>query len=371
MHKTWLSHAQTNLPLKNENGKMRLIITEKPQLFDALAPRAAERWPGEEIIMICSMPYILNVYSYPRGLAYNDYPLLGEPAYKKTESRFDDGSFTRAVLVTEGKAGDCYRMSFEQARKEMLRADHLVFAGDWDHAGVWGMERMLELLAPERDGSLFEVAIINAGLDERSLRRILSDLRTPADPRYQALKNAALVKRYSDYNFNVNSLSILGNLYRSAADSNQPVLITKNMVQILIEAAKVGEILENGRSKDNSLCHWKGTGKYDPRDCDAYEWWLSGMGSAASRPALLKQMTSLGMLEAKDDGKYPNGFAITQFGRDFASRLHKDCTDPDLTFRLCHWMAKPLEEIKPSIDAYLMGFFRKQKRLQDADGKKK
>jgi len=345
---------------------MRLIITEKPQLFDALAPRAAERWPGEEIIMICSMPYILNVYSYPRGLAYNEYPLLGEPAYKKTESRFEDGSFTMAVLVAEGKAGQRYRMSFKQARKEMLRAEHLVFAGDWDHAGVWGMERMLELLAPERDGTQFEVAIINAGLDESSLRRVLGDLRAPTDPRYQALKNAALVKRYFDYNFNTNSLSILGQLYRSAAESNQPVLITKNMVQILIEAAKTGEILETGRLKENSLCHWKGTGKYDPRDCEAYEWWLHGMGSAASRPSLLKQMTSLGLLEALDEGKYPIRFGITAFGRDFASRLHKDCADPDLTFRLCHWMSKPIEEAKLLIDAYLMSFFRKQKRRQDA-----
>ena len=344
---------------------MRLIITEKVQLFDALAPIATERWPGEEIIMICSMPYDLNVYSYPRGLAYNDYPLLGEPAYKKTAARFEDGSFTRAVIVTDGEAGHRYRMSFEQARKEMLRADHLVFAGDWDHAGVWGMERMLELLVPERDGSVFEVAIINGGLDERSLRRVFSDLRTPADPRYQALKNAALVKRYFDYNFNVNSLSILGQLYRTAADTNQPVLITKNMVQILIEAAKVGEIMESGRSKENSLCHWKGTGKYDPNDCNAYEWWLQGMGSAASRPALLKQMTSLGLLEPEDDGKYPSRFRITAFGRNFANRLHKDCTDPDLTFRLCHWMAKPLDEAKELIDAYLMAFFRKQKRLQD------
>jgi hypothetical protein len=343
---------------------MRLIITEKPYLFDVLVPMAVERWPGEEIIMICSMPYWLNVYSYPRGLGYNEYPLLGEPAYKKPTARFEDGSFTRAVIVTGGKAMHRYRMSFEQARMEMLRADSLVFAGDWDHAGVWGMEQMLELLMPGCDQPMFDVIILDSGQDQATIRRALNDLRTPADPRYQALKNSARLKRYFDYNFNVNSLAILGNLYRAVTDTNQPVLLTKNMVQILLHAAKTGEISEYGR--ENSISDWKGTGKYTWQDRGGAEHWLDGIGSAASRHEIVKQMSNLGLLVQKEGSRFAHCHSITQLGSKLASRIHKDCADPDLPFRLHHWMSRPFAEAKVSIDAYLMSFFRKQKRLQDS-----
>ncbi|MBI6882708.1 type IA DNA topoisomerase [Pseudomonas putida] len=343
---------------------MRLIVTEKPNMTKLLAPYVAERWPGEELVVICSMPYLLNAYSYPRGLSYSTYPLLGEPAYKNAfADRFDDGSFTTGLIINPNGAMKPCRLTLEQASQEMRRADQIVFAGDWDHAGVWGMERMLDLLAPEHDKSAFEVAVINGGLDETSLRRVLSSLITPTNPRYLALKNAAQVKRYFDYNFNVNSLAILGNLYRSVTGTNQPVLITKNMVQILIRAAEHGEVIESGRGY--SLQNWQGTGKYNAAECRSYEWWFEGMGSAASRPAILKQMSSLGLIKSESGTQWPNRHLITPLGLELRARLHKGCTDPDLPFRLCHWMAKPFEEARKSIDAYLLEFFRKQKRLHD------
>lgn len=342
---------------------MRLIIVEKLQVAKIIAPFVAERWPGEELNIICSVPYWLNVYSYPRGLAYNDYPLLGTPCYKKTDVLFNDGTFTWSMLVKDGVISPHRRIYFDEASELMGNAEHLVFAGDWDHTGVWGMERLLELLSPDRDKGDYDVAVFSAGLDEASIRRVLWDLRRPDDKRFVALSNAAQVKRYFDYNFNVNSLSILGNLYRDVSGTNTPVLITKNMVQILIHAVLHGEIAEAG---NNGLYHWKGTGKYNPEAFEKYEWWLQGLGSAASRHVLLKQMVELGLIAPVGDPKRAYVFVSTPFGREFEGRLHKDCTDPDLPFRLNLWMARPFDEVKPSIDAYLAGFFRKQKRHQGA-----
>jgi hypothetical protein len=343
---------------------MRVIIAENPMMAKKIAPFTAERWPGEEIMILASMPYDLNKYVYPRGLAYSDYPFLGSPDYKKTDARFEDGTFGRGVRVTNGKFISNFSIAFKSACNLMQTAKHLVFAGDWDHAGVWGMERMLELLAPERDKTDYDVAVFNGGLDEASIRRVLSNLRRPDDEQFLALSNAAKVKRYFDYNFNVNSLAILGNLYRDVAGTNTPVLITKNMVQILIHAVSNGEVAEAGSKNRLHLSRWRGTGKYDPDAFEKYDWWLEGLGSAASRPALLKQMTELGLLEPVGDSERPFLFVSTELGRTFEGRLHKDCTDQDLPFRLNLWMAKPFEEAKLSIDQYLLTFFRKQKRHQ-------
>jgi hypothetical protein len=338
---------------------MRLIIVEKTQFFNLLPAAASERWPGEQIAMMASMPYLLNRYTYPRGLAYKDYPLVASPLYGKTDKRFDDGSFALGAMVVDGVSKKMEPISFTQASALMQDAEHLVFAGDWDHTGVWGMERMLELLAPERDKTDYEVGVFNGGLDEASIRRVLSSLRRPDDQGFQALSNAAQVKRYFDYNFNLNSLAILGNLYRSIASTNQPVLITKYMVQALLFVIKHGE---DGTPKRDWLQHWKGTGKYEFVE---NEWWMDGMGSPASRQSMLRQLEELGLIQVCENNcTYGLAFRGTPMGIEFVGRLHKDCSDPDLPFRLSAWMGFPFAEIKPVIDKYLLTFFRRQKRHQ-------
>jgi hypothetical protein len=340
---------------------MRLIIAEKIMFARKIAPVAAERWPDEDITILASMPYDLNKYVYPRGLAYSDYPFLGSPSYKKVHARFDDGTFAWGLGASNGPFVSSH-FSFESACNLMQTAKHMVFAGDWDPTGVWGMERMLELLAPGRDKTDYDVAVFNGGLDEDSIRRVLANLCRPDDERFMSLSNAAKVKRYFDYNFNVNSLAILGNLYRDVTGTSEPVLITKNMVQIMIHAVAHGEVAEAGRK--NSLTYWKGTGKYDPDEFDKNVGWFQGLGCTASRYALLKQMSELGLLERLDEPGRAFIYESTPLGRAFESRLHRDCADPDLPFRLCLWMAKPFEEAKRSIDQYLLTFFRKQKRHQ-------
>lgn len=339
---------------------MRLIIVEKMSVAKAIGALVAERWPGEDIMMMASMPYLLNKYSYPRGRAYNDYPLVETPKYKKTDVRFDDGTFACGVRITNGSFLHNFSIAFTPACKLMQTAEHLVFAGDWDHTGVWGMERMLELLAPERDKTDYDVAVLNGGLDEASIRRVLLDLRRPDDERFVALSNAAQVKRYFDYNFNVNSLPILGNLYRSIAGTNDPVLISKYMVQLLLFVVKHGD--EGAPNNTDWLAKWKGTGKYEIKET---EWFMSGIGSPASRHPMMKQLEELGLIqECETNPAYRMAYRCTPMGLVFAGRLHKDCADPDLPFRLQEWMGKPFDEIKPVIDKYLMTFFRRQKRHQ-------
>jgi hypothetical protein len=340
---------------------MRVIIAEKITVAKTIAPIAAERWPGEEIMIMVSMPYMLNKYAYPRGLAYGDYPLIGNPSYKKTDVRFEDGTFARGIRVTNGRFISSFGIAFKPACNLMQTVKHLVFAGDWDHTGVWGMERMLELLAPERDKTDYDVAVLNGGLDEASIRRVLKDLRRPEDPRFVALSNAAQVKRYFDYNFNVNSLPIMGNLYRSIAGSDQPVLFTKYMIQVLLFVIKHGD--QGAPNNSDWLRDWKGTGKYAFVD---NEWSMGGLGSAASRAQILRNLHELGLVEPAvvESRAHCFGYRCTPMGLVFAGRLHKDCADPDLPFRLEDWMGKPFAEVKSVIDTYILTFFRRQKRHQ-------
>jgi hypothetical protein len=107
----------------------------------------------------------------------------------------------------------------------------------------------------------------------------------------------------------------------------------------------------------NLMQKWAGTGRYPARAGAA------GLrfGSAASRLPILDNLLGAGLLARTEvDGKH--AVQVSARGQELLNRLHPDCEDPDLPFRLHAWCEAGAAS-KPAIDRYIKTFFGKQKRF--------
>lgn len=336
---------------------MRLIIVEKPSIARALAKAAKATWPDDELIILSAVTITMVSFILPRGLAYSSYPMTSEPQCKPDPERWHEPhfEFCWANTVTDTGLAPTIRLTVEATSDLINRADHIVCAPDWDYSGVWGIEQVFKLFRPALIDQELPVITKIWPMDEDAIAQRLANLETTKLPEYQTLKNAGRIKFYFDYNYALNCLPVLGNLYRDVFNTDQPVFISKYALQTLFYVNEQGEKSRNRIECNMAGHHWIGTGKYKT---DSYRY-LDGIGSPASRWDITRQLVSLGLCSHTD-----SILGVTDKGREFIARLHADARDFDLPFRLDHWMSMQFEEAKVKIDTYLKTFFGKQKRFQ-------
>ena len=336
---------------------MRLIIVEKPLIAKTLAKAIRATWPDEEIIILSAVTITMVSFILPRGLAYSSYPMTTEPQCKPNPERWHEPhfEFCWAHPVIDAGVAPTIRLTVEATSDLINRADHIVCAPDWDYTGVWGIEQLFKLFRPGLLTQDLPVIRINGALDDKSIGSYLTNTVTRDLPEYQKLKNAGRIKFYFDYNYSLNCLPVLGNLYRDVFNTDQPVFISKYALQTLFYVHEQGEKSINRIESNMAGHHWSGTGKYP---VDSYRY-LDGIGSPASRVEITRQLVSLGLCSQLD-----TILAVTDKGREFIARLHSDTRDFDLPFRLDIWMGMTFEKAKPKIDTYLKTLFGKQKRFQ-------
>lgn len=345
---------------------MRLIFVEHAMAARAYAPHMQAQWPSQELIIFCMVPNGLTKGVFPRGLAYSDYPLVMEPDFRPTQGICTDGSYT-AILKITGAGLVKQNVSFEEAGELFRAATDLTFLGGWDYTSVWGMEMLQKHFLPGVEQRPHQVICNSWAYDDACVKRALESPRDSSDPEYLLLSNAAKVKRYFDFNFAVNSFPILGGLYREVSKltdavgpevfaseqaGRSPGFIGRNSLLVLQHAAEVEHLPANLSSY---LECWKGTGKYQPQG-EFYE----GLGTSLARQMVIHDLLRARLIQTLPGEKT----AITDLGRLFVSKLHKDSYDRDLPFRIREWMGSPFAQVRPQIDAYILQFFRKQKRFQ-------
>lgn len=332
---------------------MRVIITEKPSVNNMLAQVVGGIYPNEEIFFIEAQPFWLNNFRFPKGLSLNEYPFYGQPAYKREQPW---GTLVRRLSThKDGLAIRGEAISLDTAKSVMLRADEIICACDWDHTGIWGFDLFIEqTLGPER-ASTYPVLVLSGGLDNNSVRRAFKSLITTDHESYQALLSAGKAKRLFEYNYAINSLAILGNLYRKLSSRKEPVFISKYTLQLLIWLS-TNSPMAPWKIMSYMVDDWMGTGKYSKKDVRH----LYGMGSAASRSSILQDLIKLGLAEETAKQK----MQITSLGQAFVDDLHPDCSDVNLQFRIDAWMCQGVEAAEPAIRRYLNTFFGKQLRYK-------
>lgn len=176
---------------------------------------------------------------------------------------------------------------------------------------------------------------------------ILNNLWSTKDSWYEQLLNTAQAKKFFDYNFNTNSLVILGDLLRTfGVDTNQ-FIMSKFSLQVLYDLKDRSAININDYAEILGQS-WKGTGRYEQGQ----------IGSATSLFTIIDGLIK-NLLAQVDDA---NLLTISALGRAFLNRLHPDCCDPDLPFRLHEWIENPVAA-QPKMERYLNTFFGKQKKF--------
>lgn len=332
---------------------MRIIITEKPQTNHWLAKAAADAHPGEEIFFIETLPFWLNNFKFPKGMSMRDYPFFTPPAYKRDQPW---GDLSRKLSKVEnGQAVRVRIVNLDEAREVMLRANEIICACDWDATGAWGFDLFIEQTLGNDKASSYPVIVLAGGLDEQSATRSIRSMITTDHPSYRAMLDAGRVKRLFDYNYALNSLAILGNLYRTLASNRKPLFVSKYALQILIWISK-NPSMPVWKIEHLMAHHWVGTGKYSKNSTQH----LQGLGGAASRKRILEDLVENDFVHQAESGM----MSITEFGRAFVNSLHPDCCDEDLPFRLDAWMSQGVEASEPAMKRYINTFFGKQARHQ-------
>lgn len=317
-----------------------LLVMEKPSQLKAIAPLVAARWPGRPVFAVMTFYLGLYEFRYPRGLGFSDLPFVSDPTWKIRDFGWENQCFV--VELTNGQYERTELCPFEVVKS----GAEIWFGCDPDSSGANGYERLLteclglEAAAQERP------AMIIQSLDHASLQRTLTEPNSTASPMFRSWANAGDAKRFFDYNFNVNSLAILGDCLRKVGVDTEEFGMSKYALQTLYGLRGVAPLSE-GRLI-HRMDKWPGTGRYP----------ICELGSPASRSSILAQLKTAGLVTY--EGRL---VALSDRGHDFLNLLHPDCEDADLPARLEAWK-KDWPNSKPKITRYLRTFFGKQLRYK-------
>lgn len=331
---------------------MRVIIVEKPLSAQMLLPIASKFWPGEPIVIVAiHFAVFTHSFSFPSRSSYRKLPAVVEPKYntEKWFLQYEGKASIRAYTACDGV--EIKREDFKSSdslREFLLSATAVSFACDWDPTGALIFDQAIASFLPEFTETVMPVIKITAPSDDHIYKALLNPITTD-HPVFQAMLNAAKIKRYFEYNFHLNGNVILGDLYRHLSGRSGMIAISKYMLLMLFHIQQIGSIkehlvyhvMEKWKGKDNS------NGKTSP------------MGSPASRRSIIQNLLELGLLSIAE-----GFYRLTPLGNEFLSSLHKDCYDPYLPQRIEGWQTLAYDVAKPLMDTYIKTFFKKQKRLQ-------
>lgn len=347
---------------------MRLIIAEKPMISQLLCKSGAilKKWPNEDIFLIHTYSFAGFKFKYPSDLKYSDFPLVGNPEYKISLHMemfpAQKDAMTKGFYVRDlDSYKESKHLTVSQVREVIQKADHIVFAGDADATGMFAFHLYLRMFAPDRLEEEHDALHIDGGLHEEAINTYFTKSITTYDPRIINLLERGKVKKYFEYNFNLNAMAILNKPFQVAFGRDKTLQMSKYELQTLHFLAMSPNQRQCNVKLTLAMDHWIGTGKYNRKD----SWnWEAAIGSPASRQSILRNLVDIGAFESIKHE--PNGqLAVTDAGRAFLKSLHPDTKDLDLPFRIDQWQTEGLEIAKPKIDRYIRTFFGKQKRFNE------
>jgi hypothetical protein len=335
-----------------------LIVSEKTSMSRAIAPLAREHWPTDNITFVQAVPYGNFKFSYPRGLRMEDYPRVSEPVHGLRS--WSTWACRPLVLDALGKLTEV-----AMGEEHFKQADLIVFACDPDHTGAVAFDVLMAVVFGD-DRAKDCPAMWLSSMDGPSIRRALADMA----PFHQVAERSLAfghIKRYFDWNWNVNALAILGDAARRAGVPTDAPPLSKYSLQVLY-TLRDKLPLEEGKIA-HLMTKWPGTGRYTY----APDQWRPCLGSAASVSQILQNLVEAGLLAElvppgwmgplKEYWKPPCRLTVSDRGHALLALLHPDCEDPDLPFRLDAW-GNQGDAAKPAIDRYIRTFFGKQIRFR-------
>lgn len=334
-----------------------LIVSEKPSLSRAIAPVARSHWPADNITFVHAVPYGNFRFVYPRGLRMQDYPRVSEPVHGLVSwSRWacEPLVLDAAGLLTKVQMGEHH----------FTDADLIVYACDPDHTGAVAFDVLMAVVFGDDRAKDCPAMWLDA-LDELSIRRALARMAPFRQVAARSLEYGDM-KRYFDWNWNVNALAVLGDAARRAGVPTEAPPLSKYSLQVLYALRDKLPMAEG--QIISLMTKWPGTGRYPYAPGE----WRPRVGSAASVAQIVQNLVDAGLLSQllpagwmgplQEYRSPPYRLAISDRGRALLALLHPDCEDLDLPFRLDAWCNQGAAA-KPAIERYIRTFFGKQLRF--------
>jgi len=323
-----------------------LIVSEKPALSRWIAAHVRATWPNADVTFVHSVPYGNIGFKYPRGSKLQDYPRVSEPVCKLKP--WDSWCGSALVLTRSGELVPCV-----MSKELFFAADQIVFAGDPGHAGVGAFEVILHDVFGDNRAVACPALTLNS-FDKQSLDRAFAEIR-PFGNVFEQSRQYGRVKRYFDWNWNVNALAVLGETQRCAGVPPDAPPLSKYALQLLYELRHEASCTEN--ELHGRMSRWVGTGRFHYQKGEGWP----TLGSAASRGQIIENLLAAGLL-VRTDSNGRELVLVSARGHTLLGMLHPDCKDLDLPFRVAAWCAEG-DAAKPTIDRYIKTFFGKQLRF--------
>lgn len=326
-----------------------LIVTEKPSVTHRIAPFARQHWPDAAITFVHAAPYGNILFNYPRGLKLAELPAVSEP--RNRLRAWAEWYCVPLILAADGELS-----RGEMGLELFTAADLIVAACDPDHTGAVGFEVLMQQVFGD-DRANDCPALTLFAFDNPAILNSFARL-APFGEVAASWLGYGRMKRYFDWNWNVNSLAILGEAQRRAGVPVDAPPLSKYALQLLYGLRDRPPMTDGTIAV--MMSSWPGTGRYKA----ARGARNPQLGSPAAFAVIMENLIKAELLErSMVAGKSHLGLSVR--GRTLLSLLHPDCEDADLPFRLNAWCEQGMAA-KPAVDRYIKTFFGKQLRFQGA-----
>lgn len=324
-------------------------------------------------------------YKYPNNLKYKELPYINDLQYK---INFEKIKIEADDLIEKTCERSDYKMpykfeyvnSYKNLNKDFLLSfDTIIFAPDPDGSGCYGSYMEIEQVLGKNFENLFDdiyfidIRNLSNEIISSEMEQVLTnkDLKKERLNLFYNYVNAGKVKKYFDYNFQINCNILIKEVYKSIflnkyndnkdfEEAYTKYGFTKFMLftvlayfNFLKKNKESLKVLKNEYFLINWMYKYKGSGKYNYKN-QKYSLQY-GIGSVRSSRQIIENLKKLKIFE------YVNGICFSDETFDFINLLNKKMFDPDLPFRISNWCDKNFEESKKEIDIYLKEIFIKQK----------
>ena len=281
----------------------------------------------------------LYQFKYPSHIKIKDLPAVFEPEW---QLRKNDGSLG-FKLAPHTLKDDQIVATALTVSEVLTQADVIVLTEYHDMSAIHSVYKILEFNPHQANVVLLR--------DSKSTQKEIDSIfnataqKLQDEPLLHTLYEQSKVKKYFDYNFNINSAIILGKSLKLVGVDSPDFVMTKNCLLALYY------LKNKGRNSISNILqdfheNWVGTGKYA----------ATSLGSIISRSEILSLLVNAGLVHNEN-----SKLQLSNKGQDFLNTLHPDCCDMDLPHRIKQWVELE-SSASPKIDIYIRTYFGKQKR---------
>jgi len=385
--------------IKNKQNTTLLIVTEKLEplknIFKFIQNETIENYFSkyDKIEIITTYGFGMVRFDYPSNKKYNEYPLTKdiETKFNHNLNIFDNKQFlynsyslkTDFILSKNEEKNIIVRNKESDFLNNKIDYDDIFILSDPDYAGAFYTNQVISFIYGDNWRNKFNNVYHNLNCYtlsydkvEQELKKIFS-IENFNHEKYNEFLRRANVKYYFDYNYNLNSLVFIKEIFKELdinyKNKNSHEKNIYNQIQIdyfskyttmafMVIYEYITQKNEENKFVNISniykkMYNWKGTGKYNEFKNSNF-----GIGSPASVNSIVNHLFNFGLLEEIKIKNKPNNVILTEKAHQLKNMFVKKMYDPDLNFRINKWCENEnQEESFKQMDNYLLYMFGKQK----------